>query len=137
MGKRAPRFNQKARSSSLPVTALPHPNPRDAPAVTEGAKKMSKKKRIRFEKFVEKQLKKENRIILMEKLKEFKTNDLFQSSKDLGKTRQVPEPAGVSNMVNSSRKSKSSKKGNAATLTVYSSSSSEEEEEEDEDSPSL
>ena len=131
MGKRAPRFNQKARSSSLPANALPHPSPRDAPAVTEGSKKMSKKKRIRFEKFVEKQLKKENRIILMEKLKEFKTNDLFQSSKNLGKIVQVA--AEKSKSVNSSRKSKAMQKSSGAELTVYSESSDDEDADDQQD----
>lgn len=90
MGKRAPRFNQKARAASLPATALPHPKPRDTPEVTEASKKMSKKKRIRFEKFVERQLKKENRVLLMDKLKQYKSNDLFQSSKHLGRNQSAP-----------------------------------------------
>ena len=82
MGRRRPRFNEKARASSRPATALPHPQPRDSrdkevPTVSDQVDdivevepvKMSSKKRKRMEKFIEKQLKKEERVKLLEKLR--------------------------------------------------------------------
>ena len=97
MGRRHPRFNEKARQASRPSTALPHPKPRDcfgstsldrAPIENQEDQmildpmqsqkpttdlilepKMSSKKRKRLEKFIEKQLKKEERVKLIEKLR--------------------------------------------------------------------
>jgi len=142
MGRRRPRFNQKARASSQNAKhALAHPRPRDgygkkdkvlkkkpsAPIVdivdidadnniininnvnqqnnkkkkdeneivqyTESPAeiKMTSKKRKRFEKFVERQIKKENRIKMIEKLSKetFTEYSLLQSSKHLGRGKET------------------------------------------------
>ncbi|KAJ3055353.1 putative ATP-dependent RNA helicase DHR1 [Rhizophlyctis rosea] len=149
MGKRRPRYNEKARAAShLTSTAKPHPNARDGgrlalatvakldnqvetadgtpiakstsaenihdteyqasatanplvlvpgqkgpAAVTQllpeaPTGKMTSKKKKRLEKFIEKQLKKEERVKLLKKLSEQQfSSELLHSSKNLGRTK--------------------------------------------------
>ena len=80
MGKSRVRINPKSRASSNTEKSESEP-------------KMSSKRKKRFEKFLEKQLKKESRIQLLEKLSttKFQDSNLLISSKALGKKLSVRE----------------------------------------------